>query len=103
MPMEAVAETDISWLNEHLLVRVLQCLDSHRHRAQLACVSRAWRSAVQRSWTAVHLCFDTHEALLQRMAWLSRQLQDCPQLLRSVELHCSTPAIQCPMHAIVSC
>ena len=91
-----MAQTDISELSEHLLVRVLQCLDNDRHRAQLACVSKAWRSAVQRSWTGVHLCFDTAAALQEQMAWLSRQLQDCPLLLRSVELHSSAPAASMP-------
>ena len=51
---------------------------------------------MRQSWTRIHLCFDSLEGLQTKMAWLNGQLQDCPQLLRSLELYCrKQPSSDC--------
>ena len=78
-------------LDENMLIAVLQSLDNDKTRASMACVSKTWRSCVQKSWNRIHFWFDSESTLSTQLTWLARQLQDCPQLLQSLELYSSMP------------
>ena len=84
------ARTEVAQ-NVDLVVSILQHLDDHEFRATMACVCKTWQACVRQSWDRVHICFDSENALVARLAWLERQLNH-PLQLKSLELHSGMPS-----------